>query len=121
MRFAHRYDYSTGIAILKIDNVLSSDQSVYAACAHNSVGQIQTQARLHVSRAPSIDQSPIVNPEAFKYLNKQPRESLRSEEVFDSQAPKVVVPLSNVKLLEGKQIHLACKIIGFPKPRVSIK
>ena len=102
---------------MKILNTLLSDQAIYACCAYNPMGQVQTQARLYVNKTPSIDQTPIVNPEAFKYLNK-PRESIKSEEVFESQAPKVVVPLSNVKLLEGKPIFLACKITGFPKPRV---
>ena len=106
------------MASLKISNTLVTDQAIYSAIAYNQIGQIQTQARLHVSKSPGIDQSPIVNPDAFKYLNK-PRESLRSEEVFESQPPKVVVPLSNVKLLEGKPIFLACKITGYPKPRVN--
>ena len=90
----------------------------YLVVAENEVGRDQTQCQVFVTQTASIDQSPIVNPDAFKYLEQQPHKA-RPEEVEKMLPPKVIVPLANVKLEEGKNVFLACKIEGQPRPKVN--
>ena len=72
---------------------------------------------MFITQEPCIDQRPIVNPEAFKYL--QPHHQKTREADQDPKVPpKVIVPLQNAKLQEGQSIFLACKVIGSPKPKV---
>lgn len=97
---------------------MPNDQGIYSVIAHNPAGRTQSQARLNVSKGSDVDRAPITNPDAFKYLNR-PRESARPEEAQDVTPPKVVVPLANVQLIEGRSMLLACKITGSPSPRVS--
>jgi hypothetical protein len=41
-----------------------------------------------------------------------------SDDVVKYIPPHVIVPLSNVKITEGEPLKLACKIDGYPKPKV---
>lgn len=72
-----------------------------------------------------VEKTPIVNPDAFRYLEKpqlhhpeaRPEPSRRNDD-SELQPPKIIVPLSNAKFKEGAQVVLACKITGAPKPKV---
>ena len=112
-----KYDFNTSVASLRINNAGPGDAGVYTAIATNPLGRAETSARLYTTSVPTIDQTPQVNPDAFKYLEHS-KEPQRKEEDVDYQAPKVIVPLSNHKLKEGESLFLPCKIIGTPKPKV---
>jgi titin len=117
-RLATSYDINTGVARLKINDSKLNDAGLYTVLAENKAGHDHTDGKLDVKKASNIDTSPIVNPNAFAYLNRpEPaRNRVEKEEIIP---PKVVVPLANVKVNEAKPIYLACKIIGKPKPVVS--
>lgn len=68
---------------------------------------------------PNVDQTPYVNPEAFKNLEKMPAPLPADESDTEMKPPKVIIPLTDVKLIEGQPIHLACKIEGVPRPKVN--
>lgn len=90
------------------------------AFAENEVGSDQTSCNVGVKEVPNIDSTPMVNPEAFKYLENHPQERPKHEETENLRPPKVIVPLSNVKLEEGQSVLLACKIEGYPRPKVAL-
>jgi hypothetical protein len=116
-RYTSTYDYHSGIALLKIDSAFANDLGEYLVVAENPAGKDQTQCRVEITLVPNIDQTPYVNPDAFKNLEKLP---LVPKEEIDAEMkpPKVIIPLTDVKLVEGQPIHLACKIEGIPRPRV---
>lgn len=116
-RYTTDYDYNTGIASLKIDGAQSNDVGGYLVVAENPAGKDQTNCKVGVTLMPNIDQTPIVNPDAFRFL-EHPAPQRRYEEPEKMAPPKVVIPLADVKLVEGQAIQLACKIEGVPKPKV---
>jgi hypothetical protein len=87
------------------------------AIAENEVGADQTSCNVTIIKIPNIDRRPMVNPEAFKFL-EQPHEKPRVEDIENLRPPKVIIPLSNAKLEEGQTVMLACKIEGYPRPKV---
>lgn len=106
---------------LKINEGLMSDVGTYLALAENEVGADQTSGTVFLKETPNIDSTPMVNPEAFRYLEHPTSERAPPKE--DSELkypPKVIVPLSNVKLEEGQSVLLACKIEGQPRPKVCL-
>ena len=118
-RYTVDYDLYTGIVTLKINEGLMSDVGTYLALAENEVGADQTSGTVFLKETPNIDNTPMVNPEAFRYLEHPTSE--RNPPKEDSELkypPKVIVPLSNVKLEEGQSVLLACKIEGQPRPKV---
>ena len=111
---------NTGVAVLRIDSVQLNDIGEYLVVAENPAGKDQTQCRVEILLVPNIDQTPYVNPEAFRYLT-QPSRYIPSDDIQDPMLPpKVIVPLTNQTLKEGQPITLACKIEGLPKPVVRI-
>jgi hypothetical protein len=103
---------------LKIDNSQINDIGNYAVVAENEAGRDETHCNVFVTQEPGIDQRPMVNPEAFRYLQPQAQHKPREVDVEPKIPPKVIVPLQNVKLQEGQNIFLACKVIGTPRPNV---
>lgn len=69
-----------------------------------------------------IDTKPIVNPDAFKYLEKPNSDRGRNEPddipLSAIKPPKFIVPLSNLKVDEGSNTLLNCKLEGYPFPTV---
>ncbi len=120
-RYTTNYDLSTNVATLKIDNAQMNDLGSYLAFAENIAGKDQTNCSLFVKEIPNIDQTPMVNPDAFRYL-EGPKTTNRPIETDDDnenlQPPKVIVPLQDLELNEGEAVILMCKIIGKPKPKV---
>lgn len=108
------------MASLKIDSAQINDVGNYVAVGENEAGKDQTQCNVYVKSAPVIDTTPTVHPDAFKYLEHHAPQKAREDEGEPKVAPKVVVPLSNVKLNEGQGVFLACKITGSPKPKVNL-
>ena len=102
---------------MKINDANLNDAGVYSVLAENKAGSDHTDCQLQIAKDTSIDEKPIVDPNAFKYLNRP--EAPRKEENEKQYPPKVIVPLNNIKATEGKPIFLACKIVGMPKPMVN--
>lgn len=106
------------MASLKIEGSQLNDIGDYTVVAENEAGRDQSHCNVFVAQEPGIDQRPIVNPDAFKYL--QPHMYVKKEEEQDPRVPpKVIVPLHNAKIHEGQTLFLASKIIGTPKPKVN--
>lgn len=96
-----------------------NDLGNYTAVAENPAGKDQTFCSVFVKLMPNIDDTPLVNPDAFRYLDHphihKPRDT---DEIENVEPPKVVVPLQDLQLKEGEPIILMCKITGNPKPKV---
>jgi hypothetical protein len=61
----------------------------------------------------------MVNPESFKFLEATPiKLEYEDDEKEKYFAPYVIIPLSDLNLSEGITVRLACKIDGYPKPKV---
>ncbi len=116
-RFSTHYDINTGVARLKISDANLNDAGLYSVLAENKAGSDHTDGQLLVLKDSSIDETPMVNQNAFNYLNRP--EAPRREDVEQLTPPKFIVPLSSAKVQEGKPILLACKIEGTPKPMVN--
>ena len=89
--------------------------------AENKAGKDQTFCSIFVKEMPNVDITPLVNPEAFKYLDNPvklpPRKDL-DEDTGVPEPPRVVIPLKDMTLKEGDPVLLVCKIVGNPKPKV---
>ena len=120
-RYISSYDHTSGIATFKINGTQVNDTGNYTVVAENVAGQADSTANLSLNPVSLIDSSPIVNPEAFKYLDKPHTQKARPDERdrANYQAPKFVIPLSNVKIDEGQNIKFACKVEGYPKPKIT--
>jgi hypothetical protein len=120
-RFTTTYDLNTGVARLSIANCLLNDAGVYTVIAENKAGSDKTSGRLEVEKESIIDTTPIINPDAFNYLNR-PEQASRPRRAPDDASkmtpPKIVVPLSDIQTIEGKPCRLVSKVEGNPKPTV---
>lgn len=114
---------STCLATLKIDTALKIDMGTYTVLAENRVGRDQTSCKLALTLQPNVDETPLVNPDAFKRLDT-PHPPAKLDDDLDRDRkehflpPKVIVPLSDLRLKEGDNILMMCKIVGKPKPKV---
>ncbi len=99
-----------------------NDLGNYVVLAENEVGKDQSFCSVFIQQMPNVDSTPLVNPDAFKYLDNPPnRPGVREtdDENDNLQPPKVIVPLKDMELKEGEPVLLICKIEGKPKPKVS--
>lgn len=104
---------------LKISNLQKNDIGSYYVVAENKIGKVQTDCKLILNNSPNIDQTPYVNPEAFKYLEADPKRLSPKSEIDEKYyPPKVIVPLTDINIKEGEILKFDCKIDGFPKPKV---
>ena len=117
-RYTPDYDLYTGIVKLHISDAQLQDGGHYVAVAENEAGHDQTECHSVIKQVPNIDRTPMVNPNAFRYLEHLPTERTPRERADKLTPPKVIIPLTNVKLEEGQSVVLACKIDGNPKPKV---
>lgn len=106
---------------MRISNAHKTDLGTYLVLAENKVGQDRTACKLYVTVEPSVDETPLINPEAFRNLEapvpKPDSDDLKPKEHFIP--PRVIVPLANVRISEGDPVLLICKIDGYPKPKVN--
>jgi hypothetical protein len=119
-RVTPSYDLNTCVSTLKIDNAQMQDIGHYTVIASNEAGQDRSECKVFVDEMPSIDTTPSVDPSAFRFLEHPVADRTERAPDNDEQMvpPKVIVPLSNVKMDEGRNIVLAFKVIGSPKPKV---
>lgn len=120
-RLVPNHNLNSGIVSLKIADIQMGDAGNYTAFAQNRAGQDQTFCSVYVAEIPAIDSKPMIKPEAFKYLDA-PKEAKRPDESdrLNYQPPIFIIPLTNAKAEEGQPIQLACKVEGYPKPKVKI-
>lgn len=121
-RYTTDYDLNTNVVTLQIANAQMNDLGTYIVLAENEAGRDQTFCTVHVQQIPSIDQTPMVNPEAFRFLENPPQKKPLDvdEDNENLQPPRVIVPLQDLQLKEGEPVFLICKIDGKPKPKVGL-
>lgn len=130
-RYNTHYDINTGVARLSIKDTIMNDAGVYTVVAENKAGSDRTNGRLEIEKESVIDNTPIVNPNAFASLQQPtplspgiPSTPLGRKDSGSGEEPirpaRVVVPLQNAQTMEGKPIRLACRVDGYPKPSVYI-
>lgn len=116
------YNPGTCLATLKINGALKNDLGTYKVVAENKAGRDETACKLFVTLQPNVDETPLVNPDAFRQLDAPHHAPVKSDDEDrqkeNLQPPRVVVPLSDVRLKEGDNILMVCKIVGQPKPKV---
>lgn len=122
LNLSSTYDHTTGIASFKISNTQLNDAGVYTAIAENPAGVVNTTSRLTIIPVSSIDTNPIVNPEAFRYLNAphSPARPADANEMGQMHPPKVIIPLKDIKTKEDQPVNFMTKIIGYPIPKVAL-
>lgn len=108
---------------MRISNTLKNDLGNYTVVAENKAGKAQTSCQLRIDLQPNVDETPLINPDAFKFLDNPPSSAPQTKLPDDEDKkrfmpPNVIVPLSNARINEGESVLLACKIDGFPKPKV---
>jgi hypothetical protein len=122
-RLVTNYNMSSGLVSLKINDVQLGDTGNYTVFAANKVGQDQTYGSLSVNQLPGIDNTSMVKPEAFRYL-ESPRDNARKpsddRDRLNFKPPKFVIPLKDAKLNESQPAVFACKVEGYPKPKVTM-
>lgn len=110
------------MATLKINSSLKNDFGNYTVFAENKAGKAQTSCKLFITLQPNVDETPLVNPDAFKQLNAPPMPYIDDDQDKNKKEnylpPRVIVPLSDVRIKEGENILMICKIVGQPKPKV---
>lgn len=121
-RYTTDYDLNTLVAYLKIEDARLTDIGKYLVVAENKVGQDQTSAETFVLDTANIDDRPLINPDAFKDLEKVPTfEPIEYvEDASKGKPPKFIIHLpSELKLFDGEKIRMKCKIEGYPFPKVN--
>jgi hypothetical protein len=94
-----------------------NDAGIYTVVAENKAGSDKTNGRLEIEKEAVIDSKPIINPSAFTELSR-PISHRASESGEKLQPAKIVIPLSNMHIIEQKPCRLACRVEGYPKPTV---
>lgn len=119
-RYNQTYDLKTGVICLKINDVLDQDSGYYEVIVENNSGSDRTAANLNVGHVPNIDQRPIIEPNAFKYLNPPTPQSPKTpqDDTRNYQPPKVIIPLKDIRVNEDQPVTFMTKIIGYPIPKV---
>lgn len=120
-RYNQTYDLKTGVISLKINDVIDNDSGFYEVIVENNGGSDRTAANLIVGHVPNIDQRPIIDPNAFKYLNPPQTPTSKPRDMDDArnyQPPKVIIPLKDIRVHEDQPVTFMTKIIGYPIPKV---
>lgn len=108
------------MARLKISDANLNDAGQYTVVAENKAGTDHTDGRLDVEKESVIDTKPIIDPNAFTYLNRPeqqpqtPRKDSRERVV----PARIIVPLQNMNVPEGKPCRFVCRVEGHPTPSV---
>lgn len=120
-RFTTNYDLNTCIASLRIDDAHLTDLGTYTVVGENVAGKDQTSCETFVLNTTNIDQRPLINPEAFRNLERVPLAQLAEQMEAPGKAkpPRFIIHLPDqLKLFDGEQINLKCKVEGYPFPQL---
>jgi hypothetical protein len=116
LRFATDFSMPTGQANLTVTSTLLTDCGNYTAVAENPQGKAYSSSQVFIKEASGLDATPFSK-------HDQPRQydSLPEDDVPLNRAkpPKVILPLQNLKIVEGEPILMGCKIDGYPRPRLT--
>ena len=107
-KFKPHYDIYTSLASLKIGNARPVDEGTYTCLAENNVGKDQTSADGVVIRTPNIDENSNIDPEG-PFSNQSSLFTPNNITSKNFQPPKVIHPLSNLRIVEGFEIIFSCK------------
>ncbi|CAM2700506.1 unnamed protein product [Rotaria socialis] len=119
------YDAGSGTITLRINDSRPEDSGTYAIVAKNPQGHVQTNAYIDVEQTPAIDETSYVQPDAFKYIEKQPtgprpfkghRDSDTSN--LQQKPAKILKTPMNTSILEGGTVQFSCQVEGSPKPKI---
>ena len=93
--------------------------------AKNPQGHVETSARVDVQDTPGIDETSYVQPDAFKYIEKQPSglrptKNRRESDTSNSQQKpaKILKTPTSTTAVEGTVAQFTCQVDGNPKPKV---
>ena len=93
--------------------------------AENKAGKDQTFCKLTLKLLPNVDETAYISPDAFKSLETSPAKPERDDEDEKDKKrympPRVIVPLTNIRISEGEPFKLECKIDGYPAPKVDLR
>lgn len=103
---------------MKISDANLNDAGVYTVVAENKAGSDHTDGRLDIDKESAIDNKPIIDPNAFNYLNRPEPQTPRKEKSELIIPAKIVIPLQNMNPTEGKPCRLVCRVEGNPTPSV---
>jgi hypothetical protein len=121
-RYTTNYDLNTCIVSLRIDDAHLTDIGVYRVVGENVAGKDETSCSTFVLNTTNVDQRPLINPEAFRMLDRTPDFYAPAEPVDNpdrAKPPKFIVHLPDqIKLFDGEKVHLKCKVEGYPFPQV---
>ena len=108
---------------MRIDEAQKNDLGNYLVVAENKAGMDQTNCNLLITHTANIDETPLVNPDAFKFLEQPPTTFVPNQNLEDAEKlipPHVIIPLQDTQIKEGEPVLLVAKIDGYPKPKVII-
>lgn len=106
LRFATDYSPTSGVSHLTVTGTLLTDCGNYTAIAESPLGKAFTSSQVFIKEAPGRNETPDdSNVDDDVPLNR-------------AKAPKVIHPLSSLKHFEGEPVSMACKIDGYPRPKV---
>ncbi|CAF5214658.1 unnamed protein product, partial [Rotaria magnacalcarata] len=119
------YDAGSGTITLRINDSRPEDSGTYTVVAKNPQGHVQTSAYIAVEQTPAIDETSYVQPDAFKYIEKQPtgprpfkgRQESDTSNLQQKPAKILKTPM-NTSILEGGTVQFSCQVEGNPKPKV---
>ncbi|CAF0838305.1 unnamed protein product, partial [Adineta ricciae] len=119
------HDANNGTITLRVTDSRPEDSGVYTVIAKNPQGYVETTAHVIVEESPGIDETSYVQPDAFKYLEKQPvgaRQPKRRESDTSTSQPRPAkitkTPMSSA-VVEGETAQFTCQVDGNPKPKVA--
>ncbi|CAF1249473.1 unnamed protein product, partial [Adineta ricciae] len=119
------YDANNGTITLRVTDSRPEDSGVYTVIAKNPQGYVETTAHVIVEESPGIDETSYVQPDAFKYLEKQPvgtRQPKRRESDTSTSQPrpaKITKTPTSSAVVEGETAQFTCQVDGNPKPKVA--
>jgi hypothetical protein len=132
-RIKTSFNVSTGVCTVTIEDVNVYDAGAFKIRAENAFGRAETAGVVYVNPTSGVDARPVVDPNAFRYL--QPQQQQQQQQPHRSTAhvdphqqdvpmgecvaPNFVVGLPpNFRIHEGEPVKLVCQVEGHPKPTV---
>mgnify|MGYP002384226983 CR=1 FL=1 len=106
-RYTTTYDVPSKVLTLEILDTRPEDQGTYTAQATNPSGKVDTTSKLTIQ--------PSKQPKENKPLEAKAPQPTK-EDLTQQQPPKVIVPLENETVKEGKPALLKATITGKPTP-----
>ncbi|KAM7365660.1 hypothetical protein PAMP_016575 [Pampus punctatissimus] len=125
MHFETRVEESDNVRILKeggrhslvIAHVSSDTEGFYTAVTQNIHGKSECTAELYMQEHRAAISSHMAKLEKMPSIPEEPE--LLENEMERRTMPDFVKPLSDVEVIEGKEVMLKCKVTGLPYPTIA--